>query len=88
MFGPLLLGKFSTFLHLHPFHELETFRMDFDIVVIIKCCSISNEYLVRTEFLSGTLESTFWLYTIRSLNWHYKHPQSSNCHYVTEMSSN
>jgi hypothetical protein len=32
-------------LHLHPFQERETFGMDFDIVVMINCGSVSIEYL-------------------------------------------
>jgi hypothetical protein len=33
-------------MHLPLFQGLETFGIDFDIVVIINCSSISNEYLV------------------------------------------
>jgi hypothetical protein len=33
-------------LYARPFQGLETFEMDFNIVVIINCGSISNEYLV------------------------------------------
>ena len=41
----VVLGKLNTF-HLRPFQGLETFQMDFNIVVIINCGLISNEYLV------------------------------------------
>ncbi len=33
-------------MHLRPFQGLETFGMDFDIVMIVNCGSNSNELLV------------------------------------------